>query len=111
MPCLGADMTVVLLLACLGLVLAFEFSNGFHDTANAVATVIYTHSLKPVPAVLLSGVLNFLGVLLGGGAVAFTLVELLPPDVLTPPNGNPAIAMLLALFLSALIWNVATWWL
>ncbi len=96
---------------CFILVLAFEFSNGFHDTANAVATVIYTHSLKPVPAVLLSGTMNFLGVLLGGVAVAFTLVELLPPDVLTPPNGNPAIAMLLALFLSALIWNVATWWL
>ncbi len=99
------------LVFCFVLVLAFEFSNGFHDTANAVATVIYTHSLKPVPAVVLSGVMNFLGVVLGGIAVAFTLVELLPPDVLTPPNGNPAIAMLLALFLSALIWNVATWWL
>jgi PiT family inorganic phosphate transporter len=96
---------------CFLLVLVFEFSNGFHDTANAVATVIYTHSLKPVYAVLLSGSLNFLGVLLGGVAVAYTLVELLPPDVLTPPNGNPAIGMLLALFLSALIWNVATWWL
>ncbi|WP_428535457.1 inorganic phosphate transporter [Rhodopila sp.] len=99
------------LIFCFVLVLAFEFSNGFHDTANAVATVIYTHSLKPVPAVLLSGSMNFLGVLLGGVAVAFTLVELLPPDVLTPPNGNPAIAMLLALFLAALIWNVTTWWL
>ena len=95
---------------CFVLVLAFEFSNGFHDTANAVATVIYTHSLRPVPAVILSGTLNFLGVVLGGIAVAFTLVELLPPDVLTPPNGNPAIAMLLALFLSALLWNIATWW-
>jgi PiT family inorganic phosphate transporter len=72
--------------------------------------VIYTNSLKPVQAVVLSGALNFLGVVLGGVAVAFTLVELLPPDVLTPPNGNPAIAMLLALFLAALIWNVATWW-
>jgi PiT family inorganic phosphate transporter len=60
---------------------------------------------------VLSGTLNFLGVLLGGVAVAYTLVELLPPDVLTPPNGNPAIGMLLALFLSALIWNVSTWWL
>lgn len=62
---------------CFGLVLAFEFSNGFHDTANAAATVIYTHSLKPVPAVVLSGAMNFLGVVLGGVAVAFTLVELL----------------------------------
>jgi PiT family inorganic phosphate transporter len=94
---------------CFVLVLAFEFSNGFHDTANAVATVIYTRSLKPVPAVVLSGTLNFFGVLLGGASVAFTLVELLPPDLLTPPDGNPAIAMLLALFLGALIWNVATW--
>src|SRR5580693_8548404 len=106
----GSPTTIGFLLVCFVLVLAFEFSNGFHDTANAVATVIYTRSLKPVPAVVLSGALNFLGVVLGGVAVAFTLVELLPPDVLTPPNGNPAIAMLLALFLAALIWNVATWW-
>ena len=102
---------LAVLVFCFVLVLVFEFSNGFHDTANAVATVIYTHSLKPVYAVVLSGTLNFLGVLLGGVAVAYTLVELLPPDVLTPPNGNPAIGMLLALFLSALIWNVSTWWL
>src|ERR1700744_6604067 len=108
-PSSPAAFTV--LIFCFVLVLAFEFSNGFNDTANAVATVIYTPSLKPVPAVVLSGALNFLGVVLGGVAVAFTLVELLPPDVLTPPNGNPAIAMLRALFLAALIWNVATWWL
>jgi PiT family inorganic phosphate transporter len=98
------------LIFCFILVLAFEFSNGFHDTANAVATVIYTNSLRPVPAVALSGTMNFLGVMFGGVAVAFTLVELLPPDVLTPPNGNPAIAMLLAIFLASLIWNVATWY-
>ena len=107
----SSTIALAVLVFCFILVLAFEFSNGFHDTANAVATVIYTHSLKPVPAVILSGTLNFLGVVLGGIAVAFTLVEILPPDVLTPPNGNPAIAMLLALFLSALIWNVAAWWL
>ena len=107
----SSPIASAVLIFCFVLVLAFEFSNGFHDTANAVATVIYTNSLKPVPAVVLSGVMNFLGVILGGVAVAFTLVELLPPDVLTPPNGNPAIAMLLALFLAALIWNVATWWL
>ncbi len=98
------------LIFCLVFVLAFEFSNGFHDTANAVATVIYTHSLKPVPAVILSGLLNFAGVLLGGVAVAYTLVELLPPDVLTPPDGNPAVGMELSLFVAALVWNVATWW-
>jgi inorganic phosphate transporter, PiT family len=107
----SSPIALAVLIFSFVLVLAFEFSNGFHDTANAVATVIYTHSLKPVPAVLLSGTLNFLGVVLGGVAVAFTLVELLPPDVLTPPNGNPAIAMLLSLFLAALLWNVATWWL
>jgi PiT family inorganic phosphate transporter len=107
----SSSIAFTVLVFCFVLVLAFEFSNGFHDTANAVATVIYTHSLKPVPAILLSGTPNFLGVVLGGVAVAFTLVELLPPDVPTPPNGNPAIAMLLALFLAALIWNLATWWL
>ena len=107
----SSTLAIVVLAFCFILVLAFEFSNGFHDTANAVATVIYTHSLKPIFAVVLSGTMNFLGVLLGGVAVAYTLVELLPPDVLTPPNGNPAIGMLLALFTSALVWNVSTWWL
>ncbi|BBC80896.1 anion permease [Acetobacter orientalis] len=61
--------------------------NGFHDTANAVATVIYTRSLKPGVAVVLSGVMNFLGVLAGGLSVAYALVELMPPDVLTPLMG------------------------
>jgi len=78
--------SLVALGVALALVLLFEFSNGFHDTANAVATVIYTHSLRPVPAVILSGLMNFSGVLLGGVAVAYTLVELLPPDVL---RGHP----------------------
>ena len=102
--------SLAVLVFCLVLVLAFEATNGFHDTANAVATVIYTHSLPPFPAVVLSGVMNFGGVLLGGVAVAYTMVELLPPDVLTPPDGNPATAMLVAIFLAALLWNVATWW-
>ena len=106
----SSPVAISVLVFCFALVLAFEFSNGFHDTANAVATVIYTHSLKPLKAVLLSGSLNFAGVLLGGVAVAYTMVELLPPDVLTPPNGNPAVGMLLAVFLSALIWNVSTWY-
>ena len=82
--------SLIVLVFCFVLVLAFEFSNGFHDTANAVATVIYTHTLDAVPAVILSGIMNFAGVLLGGVAVAYTMVELLPPEVLTPPNGNPA---------------------
>lgn len=100
----------VALLLCFALVCAFEFANGFHDTANAVATVIYTNSLKPRFAVVWSAVMNFLGVLLGGIAVAYTLVELLPPDVLSPPNGSPAVPMLVALFTTALAWNVFTWW-
>ena len=102
--------SLAVLAFCFVLVLAFEATNGFHDTANAVATVIYTHSLRPIIAVVLSGTMNFLGVLLGGVAVAYTMVELLPPDVLTPPDGNPATGMLLAIFLTALFWNLATWW-
>jgi len=105
----GSPLAFGLLCVCLLLVLAFEFSNGFHDTANAVATVIYTNSLKPVPAVIWSGLMNFTGVLVGGIAVAYALVEILPPEVLSPPNGSPAVGMLASLFMSALVWNVGTW--
>ncbi|MHC2439875.1 inorganic phosphate transporter [Bradyrhizobium sp. USDA 4451] len=107
----GSPALFVLLILCLALVLFFEFSNGFHDTANAVATVIYTHSLKATQAVLWSGVMNFIGVLVGGIAVAYALVEIIPPDVLTPPDGALAVGMLVALTLAALTWNVGTWWL
>jgi inorganic phosphate transporter, PiT family len=89
----------------------FEATNGFHDAANAVATVIYTKSLTPEQAVVLSGFLNFLGVLLGGIAVAYALVELIPAEVLSPPDGGPAVGMLVALFVAALFWNIGTWWL
>lgn len=95
---------------CFVLVCVFEFANGFHDTANAVATVIYTNSLKPRQAVVWSGLMNALGVVLGGIAVAYALVELLPADVLSPPSGAPAVPMLVALFATALAWNVLTWW-
>ncbi len=105
----GSTAAIVFLAICLVLVLAFEFSNGFHDTANAVATVIYTHSLKPGVAVVWSGIMNFLGVMLGGIAVAYALVELIPPDALSPPDGGIAAGMLAAIFISALGWNVATW--
>jgi PiT family inorganic phosphate transporter len=105
----GSTLALALLVACFVLVLAFEISNGFHDTANAVATVIYTNSLKPTVAVVWSGLMNFIGVLVGGIAVAYALVGILPPEVLSPPDGDPAVAMLAALFLSALIWNVGTW--
>ncbi len=105
----GSTPTLALLGLCFVLVLAFEFSNGFHDTANAVATVIYTHSLKPVQAVVWSAICNFTGVVLGGIAVAYALVEILPPEVLSPPNGGTAVGMLIALFVTALGWNVVTW--
>lgn len=89
---------------------AFEFINGFHDTANAVTTVIYTGTLKPTPAVLFSGFCNFLGVLLGGTAVAFAIVNLLPVDLLIENSSVRSIVMVLALLLSGVIWNLGTWW-
>ena len=106
----SSGVIIAMLVACFVLVLAFEATNGFHDTSNAVATVIYTNALKPIPAVIWSGLLNFVGVLVGGIAVAYALVEILPPDVLTPPDGAPAVPMLLSIFVSALSWNVLTWW-
>ncbi len=103
-------LAVGLLVFSLAMVLMFEATNGFHDAANAVATVIYTKSLQPTQAVVWSGVMNFLGVLVGGIAVAYALVELLPAEVLSPPDGGPAVAMLIALLASALFWNICTWW-
>ncbi len=105
----ASGVVIAMLVGCFVLVLAFEGTNGFHDTSNAVATVIYTNSLKPTYAVLWSGLLNFVGVLAGGIAVAYALVEILPPDVLTPPDGTPAVPMLVSLFAAALFWNVLTW--
>jgi len=88
----------------------FEFINGFHDTANAVTTVIYTKTLTPNPAVLYSAVCNFLGVLMGGTAVAFSIVNLLPVDLLIESTSTRSIVMVLSLLLSGVIWNLATWW-
>ena len=107
----ASALAAALLIFCFVMVVLFEATNGFHDAANAVATVIYTKSLSPVQAVLLSGFLNFLGVLLGGIAVAYALVELIPAEVLSPPDGGPAVGMLVALFVAALFWNIGTWWL
>ncbi len=98
----GSTAALAILVACLVLVLVFEFSNGFHDTANAVATVIYTNSLRAPVAVVVSAVLNFIGVIVGGIAVAYALVELIPPDVLSPPDGGVAAGMLVAVFTAAL---------
>jgi PiT family inorganic phosphate transporter len=101
----------ILLILCLLLACTFEFINGFHDTANAVATVIYTNSMKPTAAVIYSGVLNFVGVLTGGIAVAMGIVNLLPMEVLVGESVGSGVAMIMALMISAIIWNFGTWYL
>lgn len=100
----------ILLVVCLLLAFFFEFINGFHDTANAVATVIYTNTLKPTIAVVYSGLLNFVGVLFGGVAVAMGIVNLLPMDALVDANVGHSMALVLALLISAIIWNFGTWY-
>ncbi|WP_026260535.1 inorganic phosphate transporter [Spirosoma luteum] len=100
----------ILLFISLFAACAFEFVNGFHDTANAVATVIYTNSLKPTVAVVWSGICNFAGVLLGGIGVAMGIVNLLPVELLVDQNVYHSIAMVLALLISAIIWNLGTWY-
>ena len=94
-----------LLAACV-----FEFINGFHDTANAVATVIYTNSLKPTQAVVYSGLLNFIGVITGGVGVGMSIVNLLPVELLIDQNVYHSIAMVMAMLFSAIIWNFGTWY-
>jgi phosphate/sulfate permease len=106
------DMSLSLLLIfCLIAALSFEFINGFHDTANAVATVIYTHSLKPRVAVIWSGIWNFIGVNVGGIAVAVGIINLLPIEALTDSNIYHNLSMILALIFTAIVWNVGTWYL
>ncbi|MBK7819111.1 MAG: inorganic phosphate transporter [Sphingobacteriaceae bacterium] len=100
----------IFLIVCLLLACFFEFINGFHDTANAVATVIYTNSMKPTVAVVYSGILNFCGVLLGGITVAMGIVNLLPMDALVDGDPYHGIAMVMALLISAIIWNFGTWY-
>jgi PiT family inorganic phosphate transporter len=90
--------------------LGFEFVNGFHDTANAVATVIYTHSLPAEVAVVWSGFFNFLGVLLSSGAVAFGIVSLLPVELILQVGSSAGFAMVFALLIAAIIWNLGTWY-
>lgn len=100
----------ILLILCLVAACAFEFVNGFHDTANAVATVIYTNSLKPYTAVIWSGVWNFLGVILGGVSVAVGIINLLPVETLVDQNISHSISMVMALLISAIFWNLLTWY-
>ena len=99
-----------LLALALTVALGFEFVNGFHDTANAVATVIYTHSLEPHIAVVWSGMWNFLGVLTSTGAVAFAIVSLLPVELILQVGSKAGFAMVFALLVAAIIWNVGTWY-
>lgn len=108
----GLDPTLLFLLCfCLVAACAFEFVNGFHDTANAVATVIYTHSLKPTQAVVWSGFMNFLGLLTGGVGVTMSIIGLLPTELLVDTNVYHSMAMALALLISAIMWNLGTWYL
>lgn len=101
----------IFLLLALGLALGFEFVNGFHDTANAVATVIYTHTLKPNYAVIWSGMWNLIGVLTSTGAVAFGIIALLPVELVVNAGSGAGFAMVFALLISAIIWNLGTWYL
>jgi PiT family inorganic phosphate transporter len=100
----------ILLFVALIIALGFEFVNGFHDTANAVATVIYTHSLPANVAVVWSGFFNFLGVLLSSGAVAFGIVSLLPVELILQVGSGAGFAMVFALLIAAIIWNLGTWY-
>src|SRR6202161_4631045 len=110
----GEPVTIgaaLFLLLALFLALSFEFVNGFHDTANAVATVIYTHSLKPIVAVVWSGCWNLIGVLTSSGAVAFGILALLPVELVLNVGSGAGFAMVFSLLISAIIWNVGTWYL
>jgi inorganic phosphate transporter, PiT family len=91
--------------------LGFEFVNGFHDTANAVATVIYTHSLEPNIAVVWSGICNLAGVLLSSGTVAFAVITLLPVELILQVSSGAGFSMVFALLIAAILWNLGTWWL
>ncbi|WP_139144387.1 inorganic phosphate transporter, partial [Pseudomonas aeruginosa] len=107
----GLDAWVgISLVLALAFVLTFEFINGFHDTANAVATVIYTKAMPPYRAVMLSGVFNFLGVLLGGVGVAYAIVHLLPVELLINVNTGHGLAMVFSLLAAAIAWNLGTWY-
>src|SRR5262245_13946300 len=111
-----ADLSTVgliILAVSLAVAFGFEFVNGFHDTSNAVATVIYTHSLKPTQAVVWSGLWNFLGVMYAtttGLAVAFSIVHLLPVELLVDLGQRTGLLMVASLLVAAVIWNLGTWY-
>ncbi|WP_027794818.1 inorganic phosphate transporter [Paraburkholderia acidipaludis] len=107
----SSALPFVLLGLALLIALGFEFVNGFHDTANAVATVIYTNSLDPHLAVVWSGAWNFLGVLVSSGAVAFGILQLLPVELILTVGSHAGFAMVFALLIAAIVWNLGTWYL
>jgi len=113
MTTVGETATTILPFLLLGIALmialGFEFVNGFHDTANAVATVIYTHSLPPNFAVIWSGFFNFLGVLFSSGVVAFGIISLLPVELILQVGTGSGFAMVFALLIAAILWNLGTW--
>src|SRR6516162_6877335 len=100
----------LLLFVALLIALGFEFVNGFHDTANAVATVIYTRSLPAHIAVVWSGMFNLIGVLLSSGAVAFGIISLLPAELILQVGSSAGCAMMFSLLIAAIMWNLGTWW-
>ncbi len=100
----------IVLVVALVIAFGFEVVNGFHDTANAVTTVIYTRTLRAIPAVVYSGICNFLGVMVGGTAIAFSIVHLLPVDLLIHGTSKSAIVMVLGLLTAGITWNLSTWW-
>lgn len=106
-----SGIQLLFLILALALALAFEFVNGFHDTANAVATVIYTHSLPPWLAVVWSGLWNLIGVLTSTGAVAFGVISLLPIELVVNVSSGAGFAMVFSLLISAILWNLGTWYL
>lgn len=103
-------ITIVLLLLSLSIALFYEMVNGFHDTANAVAMIIYTNSMKAKYSVIMAGIMNFLGVILGGIGVAYVIVHLLPLDILVSSNQNATLVMIFSLLIAALAWNFGTWY-
>lgn len=107
----GLDLyTGLVLLLALAFVLFYEAINGFHDTANAVATVIYTRAMRPQLAVVMAAVFNFFGVLLGGLSVAYAIVHMLPTDLLLNMGSSHGLAMVFSMLLAAIIWNLGTWY-
>jgi PiT family inorganic phosphate transporter len=106
----GSALPYILLGVALFVALGFEFVNGFHDTANAVATVIYTHSMEPHLAVTWSGFWNFAGVVTSTGAVAFGIGSLLPVELILQVGSGAGFAMVFALLVAAILWNLGTWY-